>query len=91
MCQLDNRIGRPVAVMSTVQRTRRAKSRDLHGDHAPAAEGQLRRAVLVRGAITDHPHVGLQLAGIFRKNRRQMRRASLFLAFKKEPQIHGEW
>src|SRR5947207_8261598 len=60
MRKLHNRVRRPVAVVSTVQRTIWTKGRNLDGDHAPAAKNQLRRPILVGGPVTDYPQVGLQ-------------------------------
>ena len=58
--QEGSRVGRPVAVVTAVEITWRAKDRDLDIGDAPDPKYHLRSTALMDRPVADHPDVGAQ-------------------------------
>ena len=75
--------------MAAVQRANRAIDGHLNVGDATRAKVNLHAARLVHRAIADQPAIAREQIAITLDGGRQMRRASLFFAFKKQFQTYG--
>ena len=88
MCELHRGVGRPVAVVPAVQRTRGAEEGHLEVGDAARAEVDLHAPGLVHRAVAQEPGVPGDLVAIVPQEALEVRRARLLLAFQEERDVH---
>src|SRR5579859_2582800 len=74
-------IGRPVAVVSAVQRMERAENGDAHGNYAAISEKDERSAALIDGPVGSDEQIASEKIFVCGNRGGEMRRAVFFLAF----------
>ena len=89
MRECDDRIRRPVAVVTAVERARRTVDGHLDVGDAARAEVELHVAALVHRAVAQQPAVGVELTIVIFDIALEVRRARFLFALEHEPQIDG--